>query len=100
MRKTSPRLSSARKMRIYRAFIKPSSRGQRYVKRGTRSGHGFYPNPASQALDRGPANRQTDSGSGFLGSVQAPEDPKNVIEILRIDANPVVLHRESPAVLT
>jgi hypothetical protein len=69
------------------------------VKRGTVSESGFDPNPASQPLHSSPANRQADSGSRLLRSVQAPENPKDVIEVLGIDANPVILNGKNPAVL-
>src|SRR5947208_15730283 len=67
------------------------------MKRGAGAGPGLHPDAPAVALDHLLDDRQADPGSRVLALVvQALEHHEDALEVLRLDADAVVAHREFP----
>src|SRR5215475_11531881 len=82
--------------RFERHGILPSI-GDGETERRTFPGLRRHPDTAAVAFDDFLAQRQPDASPGiFLARMQTLEDPENALEILRLDADAIVAHRELP----
>ena len=101
VRRTSPGLSSTSRISIgvvTAAIIALLSlSGEREVEGRALAGLGLDPDAPAVALDDLLADRQADAGARVLvPAVQALEDDEDALEVLRVDADAVVAHREDP----
>src|SRR6266496_415664 len=101
-RSTSPGLSSTRRRCIRRALFSSSMALTAVAREGEvelrpGAGLGLDPDPPAVTLDDLLADGEADAGAGVLGaSVQPLEDDEDPVQILRVDADPVVAHLEAP----
>ena len=73
------------------------SPGDGEVKGSPFAGFGFDPDPSAIAFNHALTDCQTDAGTAvLLGVVQPLEYSKDFLLILRIDPDPIVLHRKAP----
>src|SRR3990172_2597332 len=107
-RSTSPGLSSTRRTCIRRTVLVVSPMAllvAAFAREGeqearARARPGLDPDPAAMALDDLLADGEADAGARVLGArVQPPEDDEDPFPVLRVDADPVVAHREEPLLL-
>src|SRR5436190_18659266 len=76
--------------------MRASPGGQREVERRPLIGLRVEPDPASSLLDDALADRETDAAAGVLVARVVPaEEVEDVVRERGVDADPVVLHRES-----
>ena len=62
-----------------------------------RTGGRLYPDAAPMALDDLLADRQANARARVVGpAMEALEDDKDALPVLRVDANPIVPHRKAP----
>src|SRR5690348_6703203 len=96
IRNTSARLSST--IRICRRFVRPGcSDWDCEPEDGSLAGVGFDPDSAMIPLHDALANRQSNTRSRvFVSSVQAFEEPKDVLPILGFNANSIIAYRKHP----
>src|SRR6266478_1242336 len=100
VRRASPGLSSTSRISIGLEFISFSLRPRnREQKCRALSKLRFHPNSSSVTFYDLSADGQTDAGAGvFLARVKPLEHLKDTLEVLRLDADPVVLDGKHPSV--
>src|SRR5580704_8817245 len=103
--RTSPGLSSTKRISMGVAavsliFMVLSPFRESEIEGRAFSGIRVHPHPAAVAFRDLLAQCQADSGAGKLFSaVQALKHDENLLEILRLDSKPIVLHGEDPFVV-